>query len=111
MPTQSPEQVRAQYQWVDTRDLVIRPFEFENDRIAVQGTVFNIQVEGNFTFMQIWLDGGNEAAVVVYQGDSRGIYEGTWVTVYGTGDGTFEGTNSFGGTIVQPVVRADIVDF
>lgn len=111
IPTQSPEQVRAQYQWVDTRDLVIRPGEFEGDRIAVAGTVFNIDVDGNFTAMQIWLDGGSEAAVIVYEGDSRGIYEGTWVTVYGTGAGTFEGTNAFGGSISQPVIAADIVDF
>lgn len=111
VPTQSPEQVRAQYQWVDTRDLVIRPGEFEGEQIAVAGTVFNIEVDGNFTAMQIWLDGGSEAAVIIYEGDSRGIYQGTWVTVYGTGAGTYEGTNAFGGTISQPVVVADIVDF
>lgn len=111
VPTQSPEQVRAQYQWVDTRDLVIRPGEFEGDKIAVSGSVFNIDVEGNLTVMQIWLDGGSEAAVIVYFGDTRGIYEGTWITVYGTGDGTFTGTNAFGGTIVQPMIVADIVDW
>lgn len=111
VPTQSPEQVRAQYQWVDTRDLVIRPGEFKGDKIAVSGSVFNIDVDGDLTAMQIWLDGGSEAAVIYYAGDSRGIYDGTWITVYGTGDGTFEGTNAFGGTISQPVIAADIVDF
>ena len=111
VPTQSPEQVRAEYQWVDTRDLVIRPGEFQGEKIAVSGSVFNIDVEGDLTVMQIWLDGGSEAAVVAYEGDSRCIYEGSWVTIYGTGAGTFEGTNAFGGIIVQPLIFADIVDF
>lgn len=103
---------REQYQFVDNRDLVIRPGTFEGKKIAVSGTVFNIQVEGSGTFMQIYLDGTNsEAAVIAYFGDSTGIYEGTYVTVYGKGNGTFEGTNAFGGTIVQPAILADIVDF
>ncbi len=110
-PTAVPDK-RAQYEWIDARDLVIRPGTFEGKKIAVSGTVFNIQVEKNVTFMQIYLDGTNrEAAVIGYLGDSTGIYEGTYVTVYGTGRGTFEGTNGFGGTIVQPLLRADIVDF
>lgn len=111
-PTPDPSQVRAQYQAIDARDLVIRPTEFTNEKIVVTGTVFNIQVEGNVTFMQIWLDGTNmEAAVIGYEGDSRGIYEGTWITVYGVGRGTFEGTNAYGAAIVQPLIRADYVDF
>lgn len=112
VPTKTAEEVRAAYTWIDSRDLVIRPFEFEGDKIAIQGTVFNIDVDpSGFTAMQIWLDGGSEAAVIVFQGDSTGIYEGTWITVYGTVEGTFEGTNAFGGTISQPLIRADIVDW
>ena len=111
VPTPSAEQIRAQYAWIDSRDLVIRPMEFQGEKIAIQGSVFNIQVDGGVTAMQIWIDGSNEAVVVIYEGDSRGIYEGTWVTVYGVGAGTFEGTNGFGAVIVQPMVFADIVDF
>jgi endonuclease YncB( thermonuclease family) len=112
VPTKTADEVRADYTWVDTRDLVIRPNEFQGEQIAVQGSVFNIGVdEDGFTTMQIWLDGGSEAAVIGYDGDTRGIYEGTWVTVYGEGYGTFEGTNAFGGTISQPLIFADIVDF
>lgn len=111
-PTPDPSQVRAQYQVIDARDLVIRPGEFEGKKIMVTGTVFNIQVDGGFTGMQIWLDGApGEAVVVRYYGNSRGIYEGTWVTVYGEGAGTFTGTNGFGATIEQPLIDADIVDF
>lgn len=111
-PTKTAEELRAEYQWIDARDLVIRPGNFQGQKIAVAGTVFNIQVDGPITALQIWLSGGNyDAAVVIYIGDTQGIYEGTWVTAYGKGDGTFTGTNAFGGTIVQPVIRADILDW
>lgn len=110
-PTKSPDEIRAEYQWVDTRDLAIRPGSFEGQKIAVAGTVFNIDVEDGFTGMQIWLDGGSEAAVIGYYGDTVGIYEGTWITVYGIGAGKFEGTNAFGGPISQPLIVADIVDW
>lgn len=110
-PTKTPEEIRAQYQWIDARDLIIRPGTFEGQKIVVQGSVFNIQVEGNFTFMQIWVSGGNYDAVMIgYYGDSTGIYEGTWVTVYGEGAGTSSGTNAYGGTITQPLIQADIID-
>ena len=112
IPTKTADEVRAEYAWVDSRDLVIRPDSFTGEKIAVQGSVFNIQVDADgYTTMQIWLDGGSEAAVIGYDGDSTGIYEGTWITAYGVGSGTFEGTNAFGGTISQPLIFADIVDF
>lgn len=115
LPTAEPTAVpdkRAQYQTIDARDLVIRPGTFEGKKIVVSGSVFNIQVEGDFTFMQIWVDGGNYDAVMIgYQGNSIGIYEGTYITVYGTGRGTLDGTNAYGGKITQPLIKADIVDF
>jgi len=111
-PTPDPSQIRAQYKAIDARDLVIRPGEFRGEKIMVTGTVFNIQVDGNFTGMQIWLDGApGEAAVIRYYGNSRGIYEGTWITVYGEGSGTFTGTNGFGASIEQPLIDADIIDY
>jgi hypothetical protein len=115
-PTQAPpsaEEIRAEYTWVDTRELVTRPFVFEGEKIAVSGSVFTIQAEPGFTGMQIWVDtpNGQEAVVIAFEGDLPGVYEGTWVTVYGIGAGTFEGTNGFGATIVQPLIFADIVDY
>jgi hypothetical protein len=62
--------------------------------------------------MQIWVDGGNYDNVIVgYEGDLIGVYEGTYITVYGVGKGTISGTNSFGATVTAPLVLADIVDF
>lgn len=89
---------------------MIRPDTFTGEKIIVGGEVFNIQVEGSITFMQIFV-AGNEAVGVVYEGDSTGIYEGTYVTIYGVGRGTFDGTNAFGGPITQPLIEADIIDF
>lgn len=109
-PTPTAEEVRGEYTEIDTRDLVIRPDTFTGEKIIVGGEVFNIQVEGSTTFMQIFV-AGNEAVGVVYEGDSTGIYEGTYVTIYGVGRGTFDGTNAFGGPITQPLIEADIVDF
>lgn len=109
-PTPTAEEIRGEYTEIDARDLVIRPDTFIGEKIVVAGEVFNIQVEGSITVMQIFV-AGNEAVGIVYEGDSTGIYEGTYVTVYGEGRGTFTGTNAFGATITQPLIEADIVDF
>jgi endonuclease YncB( thermonuclease family) len=112
-PTPTAEEVRAQYQQVDVRDFTIRTDDFTGKKIVVAGSVFNIQVQGGYTGMQIWattVDGAQEAIVVQYRGDSSGIYEGTWVTVYGVGAGRFEGINGFGAPISQPLIKADMID-
>lgn len=112
VPTKTPDEIRAEYQWIDARDLLIRPDSFEGQKLAVSGSVFNIQASGDYTYLQIYINGGNYDAVMIhYWGDSIGIYEGTWVTVYGIGDGVDSGTNAFGGTIYQPSILADIIDF
>jgi DNA/RNA endonuclease YhcR with UshA esterase domain len=114
VPTPSAEQVREGYTWVDTRELISRLFLFEGERIAISGEVFTLQVDQDGTFMQIWVDtpSGREAVVIGFLGNQMpGLYEGMYVTVYGVGAGTFEGTNSFGGVVTQPVILADIVDY
>lgn len=116
-PTPAPptaEELRANYQWIDVRDLAIRPHTFEGEKIALEGEVFTIDAEEGFTGIQIWVTtptGDIEPVVVAYYGDLIGVYEGTWVVVYGTGAGTFEGTNGFGAAISQPMILADIVDY
>lgn len=114
VPTPSAEEIRKAYTWVDTRDLISRPFMFEGEKIAVSGEVFTLDVDSRGTGMQIWVDtpNGREAVVVLAVGNQTpGLYEGMWVTVYGTGQGVFTGTNGFGATITQPLIRADIIDY
>jgi len=55
-------------------------------------------------------DGASEPVYVGYDGDTAGIFEGTYVTVYGEVLGVQTGTNALGGTISQPLVKAAIVD-
>ena len=127
-PTPSAEEVRAGYPVLeDVRELAIRPGGFIGDEIAFSGTVLTIQVASpgrvfvlsdDFEYaaqaaLQVTVvapDGSTEVISVGYDGDTTGIFEGTFVTVYGTVVGTRSGTNAFGGTIVNPLVNADIVD-
>lgn len=104
---------RASYQEVDVRDLSIRTDNFKGQKITVSGTVFNIQAEGGFTGIQIWVtapDGSDQPVIIGYSGDSSGIYEGTYITVYGVCTGRITGTNRLGGVISQPSIMADIID-
>jgi hypothetical protein len=128
-PTPSPAELRAEYTVLpDVRELAIRPGNLIGDRIAFTGEIFTIQVAapGNAFFlgqdetvvttsaMQIWVtapDGAREAVYVGYDGGTTGMFEGTWVTVYGTVEGMQTGTNAFGGEIAQPLVKAAIIDF
>ena len=47
---------------------------------------------------------------VGYDGDTTGMFEGTFVSVYGTVVGVLSGTNAFGGPITDPLVQADLVE-
>ena len=104
------------YQTLDVRDLTKNPDAYKGKRIQMQGRVFNIQVSGKHTRMQIYVavPGGStfdeQAVVVEYDGASDGIYEKTNVLVYGTSNGTQTGKNRFGGEVTQPVVTADRVE-
>jgi endonuclease YncB( thermonuclease family) len=124
---QSPEQVKAQYEPVDVRDVSIRPGNYYDRKITFAGEVLTIKVapEGRVyilgdqdshefaTYMQVTIaaiDGTTHVLVVGYNGDTDGIFENSFVTVYGTVVGTQSGTNLLGGEISQPLVDADIVE-
>jgi hypothetical protein len=129
VPTQTPAEQRASYPVLpDVRELAIRPGNLMGDKVAFTGEIFTIQVATpgdvfllgdsdlvtGSAAMQIWVtapDGTREAVFVAYDGDTAGMFEGTWVTVYGTVAGTQSGTNLMGGEISQPLVEADIIDF
>ncbi|MGN6032994.1 MAG: hypothetical protein ACTHQE_15180 [Thermomicrobiales bacterium] len=113
-PTPSAEQVRAKYKEVDVRDLKIRSGSFEGEKIVVAGSVFNIYADATSAEIQIMVtapDGSTEPVYVYYEGDTQGIYEGSWITVYGTASGMYSFQNIYGATISQPLILADIVDF
>ncbi len=98
----------------DVRELAIGRGFTAGDKLSVSGSVFNIEVDSDGTYMQIWVgapDGSTEPVMIYYEGDSTGVFEGTWVTAYGTYIGPICGTNAFGGQICQPAILADHLEY
>jgi hypothetical protein len=97
----------------DVRELAIGRGYTIGDQLSLSGSVFNIEVDSDGTYMQIWVtapDGSTEAVIVVYEGDSSGVFEGTWVTASGTYFGPVCGTNMMGGEVCQPAILADVLE-
>jgi hypothetical protein len=95
---------------------VLDPLAYKDKPIYLRGQVFFIQKTGDTYALQMWSSYpgagifDREAVVVIYEGDLTGVYEDTYIDVYGIGAGTFTGTNAYGGTIVQPrIVAAHIL--
>lgn len=124
---QTPEMIKAQYESVDVRDVSIRPANYFDRKITFAGTILTIQVappgrgyeigDSNpdlfVTYMQVTvtaIDGSTQVIVVGYDGDTSGMFEDTYVVVYGTVFDTHSGTNMLGGVITQPAVDAEIVE-
>jgi hypothetical protein len=113
-PTPTPSLTDTYPPVPDVRELAIGRGYTVGDRLSVSGTVFNIEVDQDGTYMQIWVnapDGSQEAVVVVYEGDSAGLFEGSWVTAYGTYIDEMCGTNAFGAEICQLLIVADFLEY
>lgn len=129
-PTATPDaaEIRGEYPVLaDVRELEIRTGNFVGDQVAFSGQVFTIFVAspGNAYYLGpdqsievtavlqidvIGPDGAAYAIFVGYDGDTAGIFDGTYVTVYGTVEGIESFTNGFGAEISDPLVIADIID-
>ncbi|MGH2535482.1 MAG: thermonuclease family protein [Thermomicrobiales bacterium] len=127
-PTPSVEEIKAQYApLADVRELAIRPGGMLGQKIWFYGTVQVIEVAlpGQIALLGdndpqpftaalqvdvVAPDGTSEFVFVGYNGDTTGIFEGSYVLVYGTVVGTQSGTNAFGGTVVQPMVSGQFVE-
>ena len=119
VPTAAPEPTAAptladQYPpVVDVRELAIGRGFSEGDKLSVSGTVQTIFVEGDLAQIQIAVgapDGTLEWVIVFFQGDSSGVFEGSWITVYGIYSGTECFTNALGGEVCQPLIVSDRMD-
>lgn len=118
-PTMAPtvvvdvEMSRSQYRPIDVRDLMMRSGSFKGEKIVVSGSVFTIFADEKSSQIQLWVtapDGSQEAVIIYCEGNTEGIYEGTWLTVYGTAAGTFTFTNALGGQVTQPLIMADLIE-
>ena len=128
-PTPTPtfeEEVADYVPLADVRELAIRTGDYLGDEIIFSGTILSIAVapEGNFYMlgdlderpypvqMQVTVpapDGTTEVVFVGFDGDTTGMFEGTWVTVYGTVVDYQSFENRLGGGITQPLVAAEFV--
>jgi endonuclease YncB( thermonuclease family) len=128
-PTPSVEEIKAQYvPLADVREMAIRPGGMMGQKLYFYGTIRTIEVATPgyaFTLgdqdpqqyavgIQVEVvapDGTTEYVSIGFDGDTSGMYEGTYVLVYGTLVDTRSGTNALGGTISQPLVAAQYVEF
>lgn len=128
-PTPTPtfeERVADYVPLADVRELAIRPGNLIGSEITFSGTILSIDVAGpgrGFNLgdenpqvyaarLQITVpapDGTTEVVFIGYDGDTTGMFEGTWVTVYATVVGTQSFENAMGGGITQPLVDAENV--
>ena len=110
------------YTWLaDPRELLTRPGQHMREKWVFCGTVLSIQVagpgkaffigdsdpQGYETIAQVYPSGYSDPFAVGFNGNSSGIYEDSYVCVWGTLVDTFSGTNGFGGTIVNPLFDAE----
>lgn len=90
----------AEYVVLPWQELANYADKYTGQKVKVSGQVFNIN---NDTELQMWF-GSREAIYVVMAEPFSGIYEDSWIIVYGTVQGENCGTNAFGGEVCQPLL-------
>lgn len=89
------------YQPMDYRELVTYPNSHIGEKIVVTGTIFNINSDME---LQMYVGPAFDAVYVVMREPYTGIYKDDTITVYAMIFGENCGTNSFGGTVCQPLL-------
>lgn len=123
VPTPTWEEKLAAYApLADVRELAIRPGGLMGQKIFFYGTILTIQVAGPGMVavlgddesigveaaIQVTVaapDGSTEVVFVGTDSDTAGMFEGSYIVVYGEVVGTQTFTNAFGGSISQPLVE------
>ena len=111
--TQAPQQTPAQYEasaaQIGISQLVNDPSAYNGQVVAFSGTIANFLQDdsGNTTAMNLY-DGTDPTSVVYVQlansADVTQMSKGDNVEVFGVGEGSVSGKNSFGGTVNQAAV-------
>jgi endonuclease YncB( thermonuclease family) len=127
-PTPTVDEIKAQYvPLADVRELAIRPGGMIGQKIVFYGTILTIRVAnpGQAFFLgdndeqpygvalQVTVsapDGSTETLFVGFDGDTTGMFEGSWIVVYGSVVDTQTGTNLLGGIITQLLIAAQFVE-
>ena len=128
-PTPTPtleEQLASYTELPDVREVVIRPAGLVGQKFFFYGTLLSISVappgraynlgdDDSFQSqaqMQVTVaapDGTTHVVFVGYDGDTTGMFEGSYVVVYGEVAGTQTFMNGLGGVVSQPLVKAILV--
>jgi hypothetical protein len=88
---------------VARKDFVTYPEKYTGQYVVVPGIVFNVISN---TELQIYFGGDRESPLFVNAAKPfDNIYEDDDVVVYGIGADTHCGSNAFGGTICQPLIK------
>jgi endonuclease YncB( thermonuclease family) len=127
-PTPSVAEIKAQYvPLADVRELANRPGGMMGQKIFFYGTILSIGVASpGYVYklgdndsqqygvqMQVTVsapDGSTEVVFVGSDGNTTGMFEGSWVIVYGTVVDTETFQNALGGLVSQPLVAAQFVE-
>jgi len=115
-PTQQPPS--NAYPVIDARDLSKAPSRYQGNSFCQMGITFNVYENSAGTFIQMYPalpyastgESYDYPLSVSYAGTLPGLYKDMRIVVYGSGNGTYTFTNSFGGRISQPLIRADSVE-
>lgn len=124
---QTPEQVKAQYEPVDIRDVSVRPGNYFDRKIFFTGLVNQIQVaqpgygyyvgsDGDRMFSTSIIvtvqaiDGSYVPISIGYDGDTSGIFEDSYINVYGTVFGVDSVVNVYGRSENCPALEAAIIE-
>ncbi len=85
--------------------------KYKGKTVDVYGQIFETpQYSGGVTVYQVYLDpaNNNEAVLVGVSGQPR-LQQGNYIEIKGKIAGAFTGKNSYGGTIIDPMIRASDV--
>jgi hypothetical protein len=114
-PTVEPYETWKQSARTDlTYKVVNKSDQYIGERVCWRGQVFNISESLGVTVLQAWyfegrsysiLKDGSDAFVVLYPGSLPDVFEETPIEACGLIGEKYEGTNAYGGTIVQPQIR------
>lgn len=93
---------KNEYQNIDFREIRDFPSRHIGEKVIVKGKIFNVEDAA----FQMYFDGTSDAVVVrLHNFLPSGIYRDSSVVVYGTVAGIFEGKNTLGNPISQPLIE------
>jgi hypothetical protein len=93
----------ASFKQVQWRDFITYPEKYEGERIKLGCRVFNVVKSSRH--IQCYVSGTYEAFYVKFKDSFDDIYEDSYLTIYGTGDGLECFTNTMGNQVCQPLIK------